>query len=177
MTNNKAAAFKSSYRGEFNAKVSEPSVVDKQLVASMKGNHFTCGTDFATTPEQHRRHYMTEKKAAFSYKGNALHLKSSVDIALREDLRANHFDFKGTACVLSSTATNTFKRLTTEQIQKSRQQFESEKFSDLRRSHFQLGQRTTDGGAFLDRVSRQPATFVSQNMLQYKWVQPVPRFT
>jgi len=145
----------------------------------MKSNHFTCGDDFANTPEQHRRHYMTEKKAAFDYKGNALHLKSSVDVALREDLRANHFNFKGSACVLTSTANKTFKRLTTEQIQKSRQQFESEKFADLRKSHFTLGQHTqeTPRGSqrYLDRVSKQPATFVSQSMLQYKWIEPVPR--
>ena len=50
-----------------------------------------------------------------------MHLKSHLDVALKEDLRANHFNFKGSACVLDSTASKTFRKLTDEQIKKSRQ--------------------------------------------------------
>jgi hypothetical protein len=89
-------------------------------------------------------HYLTAKKAAYDYKGNPLLLKSQVDVALREDLRANHFNFKGSACVIDSTASKNFKKLSEDQIKKSRQQFVNEKALDLRKSHFVLGTRTEE---------------------------------
>jgi hypothetical protein len=42
--------------------------------------------------------------------------------------------------------------------------------SDLRQSHFELG--TVRNSKYLEKV-RSSGTFVTQNMLTYKWIAPV----
>lgn len=128
--------------------------MDKQLVANLRTHHFTID-ETKRTPETVRDQYTSLASANFDYKGNPLHLKSSMDVALKKDLTTNHFEIGGSARVSVSNMTRSFKQLTTQEVLKSRQALDTNRLQDLRKSHFMLGATNTGGkGRFLDRVGR-----------------------
>jgi hypothetical protein len=58
----------------------------------------------------------------------------------------------------------------------SRQPLKQNLKQDLRASHFTLGtEKHIEKGKYLDKIGKQGSrkTFVTQNMLQYKWIEPV----
>ena len=77
----------------------------------------------------------------FSYKGEADAIRSKLDQAKKNDLRANHFEIGGPTCAFKiPTATIAYRPGTAKQRQEARPFLNAEKANDLRASHWKIGQ-------------------------------------
>jgi len=109
---------------QFKKQEGTPSAFNRNLANNIKSSHFSCAENTSRTPDQVTQQYTSEKKAAFDYKGNPQNVKSTLDLALKEDLRASHFHVGGSGSVKSSTVSKSFKKISLDELAKSRQPFQ-----------------------------------------------------
>ena len=103
-------------------------------------------------------------------------LKAKLDQAKKDDLRTNHFTIGGpSAAIKKSSSMVQFVPASVQQRVECRPTLNAEKKADLRASHWSLGPNTP---VCTDRSRARPTTanpFVTQDMVNFRWVQPVPR--
>jgi len=133
--------------------------MDKDFIANIRGSHFDYGNPKLHNPNS----VFSVAQAAFNYKGDAQALKATIDAKRKADLRKSHFQ-TGKESVAHTTNNLMAYRPPTAGNQPALNQ---DRKRELQSSHFQFGERPTTS-------TRQGVTpFVTQNMTNYRWVQPV----
>lgn len=113
-------------------------------------------------------HFTSLTAASYTNKGNPLTLRSTLDTAKKEDLRTNHFTIGGpSACLRKSTSQVYFTAGTAAQRAACMSTLNEEKKKDLRASHWSVSHQRPS------TPSAHP--YVTQDMVNFRWIQPVPR--
>lgn len=132
------------------------------LKEKIKRNNFEYGSRHHAQMD----HFRTVTQASYK-KDTAKHERAVLDFAKKQDLRTNHFDFGGgSAKVTESIAKKNFRPSSALERRDARPLLNASAKAELRASHWGMEQKTS-----LPRPASQ-ATFVTSNMINFKWVQP-----
>ena len=101
--------------------------------------------------------------ATYNYKGTAADLRAKLDESKKADLRRSHFEVGQTGYPMVTQSQATLKPQTP-----SFTPLNAERRAELRASHWGIGERPTT-------TQKQDTAFVTNNMLNYRWIQPAPR--
>eukprot|EP00347_Sterkiella_histriomuscorum_P021076 403335352 len=134
------------------------TMADKDFIKNIKGNHFNFGSSQAIP-----NLYVSQSMNTFDFKGDAMSIRAKLDQEKKNDLRRSHFNVGGESYNLVTQQKLAYRPLTASVVQ-----LNAEKKAELRKSHWGVGEhpKTRVG-------SSNP--FVTNNMMNYRWVQPVAR--
>lgn len=104
--------------------------------------------------------YVTHAMHVHDHKGDASQIRAKLDESKKKDLRRSHFEVGGESYNLVSQNKLAYRPMTAAVVQ-----LNQEKRAELRKSHWGVGE---------DPKTRVGASnpFVTNNMMNYKWIQP-----
>lgn len=100
------ASYVTTHNKCFSHKGKSIQAIDKNFVYNIKTNHFEYGDTTPQTFQQLKQHYTSQSNLMYNNKGNPNTVRSVLDQAKKDDLRANHFTIGGNSANSRGTTMN-----------------------------------------------------------------------